>query len=51
MNLAQFEWIKTEWKWAFYEHYKISGKLVNIRKRILNQAEAVYVFNTAKRIS
>ena len=29
MNPTKFEWMKTELKRVFYEHYKISGKLVN----------------------
>jgi len=50
MNLTKFEWTKPELKCIFYEQNKINGKTVNSRKCILNQAEAVYVFNTAKHI-
>ena len=34
MNLTQFEWIKTELKWAYYKQFKSDGKIVNTRKRI-----------------
>jgi hypothetical protein len=40
MNPTKFEWMKTELKRRFYELNKISGKLVNIRKRISIQSDA-----------
>jgi len=39
-NLTQFELVKSDLKRRFYELKKISGNLVNMRKRISIQSDA-----------
>jgi len=51
MNLTEFEWIKTELKWIFYEQIKPSGKAVIFRKRISLFIRRKYVSQVEKTYS
>jgi len=50
-NLTNFEWTKTELKRVFYKQNSFGGKLVNIRKRILNQPTDFTFSKNRKRLS